>query len=89
MTPRARLRPDLDERPGTARRRASALALLERAEDASMFDMDTAAVIYNAARDHYMGFPLESLLACVYVAGIQRGRERERRATGRKAKTRA
>ena len=89
MTPKARLRTDLDERPGTAKRRASALALLDRAEDVGAFEMDTAAVIFNAAREKYPGFPCEACLANVYAAGIQRGRERERRAARRKAKTRA
>ena len=89
MMPKARLRTDLDGLPGTAKRRASALALIDCAEDVDAFDMDAAAVIFNAAREEYADFPWEAWLASVYVAGIQRGRERERRAARRKAKTHA
>ena len=80
----------MDASPDTAKRRESAAKLAEKsAHNGTMADVDTAAVIYNTVREKYPDDILEFLIAAVYSAGIERGREREkdrqRRARAKKA----
>ena len=69
----------LDDLPDTEKRRAAAAELAKKtAKTGTASDVDTAAVIYNTARELYPDDIKEFLIAAVFAAGIQRGRERER-----------
>ena len=88
--PKAMLCRGMDGYQDTAKRRESAAKLAEKAaHNGTMADVDTAAVIYNTVREKYPDDILEFLIAAVYAAGIERGREREkdrqRRARAKKA----
>ena len=88
--PKAMLCRGMDGNPDTAKRRESAAKLAEKtAHNGTMADVDTAAIIYNTVREKYPDDIMEFLIAAVYAAGIERGREREkdrqRRARAKKA----
>lgn len=77
----------MDGYPDTAKRRAAAAKLAEKtAHSGTIADVDTAAVIYNTVREKHPEDILEFLLASVFAAGIERGREREKARQRREAR---
>lgn len=76
---KAQLCNGIDERPSTEARRASAERLAELTGQATVYDLDAAAVIYNAVMEEHPGYPFEFLLGSVYYAGTIRGVQRERK----------